>query len=481
MKYKWLIAFLFNTIVLLVATDYALAADINSVFKQKDLFSLDNFANPKEQVNIKLPLNSTSVSAAYTSKSFQQLQDGITELKFSSPLISLATDFTKDHYNLGISFNSYKINKVFPVLIKAGNLSFGGSLSRLNNPSLSTNITPFTNVTAEYKNITAGFSNPGTYTKPVSLFLQTSFNPNYSKHIESIEFTTCYYSKNLSLSLYSGFDIFKNSKVSFNSIIGTYSYNDKKLSSWFSDSFYYHEGNHLCMSNQFFFDSKHFKNYLYINSYESPFNSIQNTFLIEGSIYFPKYSFNYSFFYNPSEELLTSSDKVINSVFQFKINTQYKLDISQNFHIHNGLTVIADINLDENLHNIKVAAGTKLNFQKLQSTNNLIISGTIQNGNTDLIFEGQNYTFQSTNNFYISEIQNAIEIKAVFSCDKRDTVNSNYNFSYKIIYKPYFDIKNGVEVTFKENELQDIKINSTLNAKVQFRLYTLLFHLEFQV
>lgn len=481
MKYKWLIAFLFNTIVLLVATDYALAADIKSVFNQKDSFSLANFANPKEQVNIKLPLNSTSVSAAYTSKSFQQLQDGITELKLSSPLVSLATDFTKDHYNLGISFNSYKINKVFPVLIKAGNLSFGGSLSKLNTPSLSTNITPFTNVSAENKNITASFATPGSYTKPFSLFLQTSYNPKYSKQLNSIEFSSSYYSNNLSFSFYTDFDIFKNAKLSFNSILGTYSYNEKKTTSWFDDSFYYHAGNHFSMSNQLFFDAKHFRNYLYINSYESPFNSIQHTFRNEGAIIFPKYNFNYSVFYNPNKELLTSNDKMINPVFQCKINTQYKLDLNQNMTMQNGLTVMADINLNQTQHNIKCASGSKLIFNKLQSTNTVLITGTIQENSTGLSFQGKNYSLQTTNIFVTKELLNSIEIKASFSPDKNDSLKSDYSFSYKITYKPYFDIKNGVEVTFKENELQDIKINSTLNAKVQFRLYTLLFHLEFQV
>ena len=115
MKKIWLIAFIFNGLIF-----FSSAQTIENNF----IVSADN-----------------------------NLFDLTTNLKIKFPLLQINTSFSKDKFNFGLSLSDEKLNKPLLFTVKTGNLTTSGILSSLNNPLLSSYISPFSNPDLQIRQI----------------------------------------------------------------------------------------------------------------------------------------------------------------------------------------------------------------------------------------------------------------------------------------------------------------------------------------
>ena len=119
------------------------------------------------------------------------------------PLGQVKFSLTPENYNLGISAFSDKIAKSYPFCFKFGNLSAGGSLSKMNNPLLSTSTSPFSSGISSVNCITSSLPGYSSFSNPVSFFCQFS-NSNKKSPLFQWK-TNCFYSpeeENLAFSLH---------------------------------------------------------------------------------------------------------------------------------------------------------------------------------------------------------------------------------------------------------------------------------------
>ena len=446
MKHIWLIAFLFNTAL--------------CVWAQKISFRTDYDYYKEEFVN---------------------------SAKLSLPFVEARGSMKNDLWNYGVAVTTQNLLSLFPVTFMAGNLSQGGSISRLNSPALSSSVSAFGGTSVKATGLQATMPAVKSFTKPQSYFLQAGFAPK--KIISNFDVSSFYdgdtftYSSSLKLSP------FKKVDLSFCTTGGIFDYQKKKSDSWFLTEDFYNAGEHLCFNNQIYVNTKSFSSLFIVGTYGTPFGDFLNTWRSENVLKLKRFTFNLNGFYNDNDLVITSSDKKINPLLQVKTGGKYQIIGGGRWPVicATGMNVLANINLTETEHTVKSAFGIKLTASNITSQISVNINATVKNQENNLLVVFSGGSVQTSNNFYIKQLKTTATGKVTFSPNSKKTSwtfseKAGLNFEYTSPKGAIcFGNKNQITFTQKpEQQVSQINFTSSLNAKFQFQFCSFDLHLDFQ-
>jgi hypothetical protein len=314
----------------------------------------------------------------------------VTSEKLQTDYFTLGFYESKDKWSFGAFLSSGNLFKNFSFSAAGGNLSLSGSASKLNNPSLSSSITPFSSPDTKAQNLSISFSS-SSFSKPLSYFLEASYIRQIEKIVpgrtkkrkkekDSLSFkTNIFYSpddKILSSSAY--FDYSSHKKISYSlsltsSLTG---YERYKEDSWFMEKRYYGPGTMFSLGMQNRFKIKNLNSLLTINYYKSPLQTDDFTFSFENTFLINHLNLNLSLFYVPYD-LITSSQKKISEGFQIKSGFQYSFlkGIKKRGEV-SPLLIKSGLNIyfkKDDFYYAKASSGLSFTGEK----NNLVISTTL--------------------------------------------------------------------------------------------------------
>ena len=306
MKKIWLIAFIFNSLVLAGGKGFLCSAsEAPENFSDKLLYG----------GTLKLPF----VKAAYYGKG--------------------------EKNTFGILVFSQNLLKDFCITTQAGKISAAGALSKLNNPLLSASSSPFSTAQTSVSGITVSLPGSSSFSKPFSYSLQIDFNSGNKKSssknnnyftLKKASANIIYTQNNSELFNFSDSDttafstmlkLSGKNKTSFtaSTALGLFPYDENISTSWFSNSFmenYFYQGKHFCQNVQGSFSINDFSTALSAAVYQSPFGSFDWSFRNENKLKADNLVISFSQACIPSP-VLTSSQKKLSPNYQAKTSMQY--------------------------------------------------------------------------------------------------------------------------------------------------------------
>ena len=364
MKKIWLIALIFNTLFF----------GFGNTQNFSEQFRLDLFASEKLDFE-KGTSGDLSLKNNFTDN---LLYGGTLFLPF------LKLFYIRKDKNQAFSMQASTQNLLQGIYITAlaGNLSFSGALSKLNNPVLSTSSSPFSAAQTGISGITVSSQSTSALSKPFSYVLQfdftgkkvCSFKKKVSANIlytqKSENFFSFSNNDTLAFSSLLKLSNKKKNTFSFSTALGLFPYDENVSSSWFSKGFlnnYYYHGKHYCQNIQGSFLIKDFSTSLSASVYESPFGNYFWTFQNENKLSPGNLTINFSQFYSPYP-VFTSSSKIVKISYQAKTSIQYNLFSILNDKIFLTKTALGFYysQTDENTI-YKISAGIKNSYEKLTS------------------------------------------------------------------------------------------------------------------
>lgn len=413
--------------------------------------------------------------------------------RISLPVAEIRASSEPDKYNFGFLLTSAKFMKKLPVEIKFGNLSAGGSLSRLNSPELSNGTSPFSNGISSVTGISASLPGYTSFSKPESTFLQLKAN-QLVKH----PFSFCanvWISPENSSPVFSVqlCDKFLNNQIVLTSAFttGRFYYDEKNSSSWFLESPYYIADSHLCSQLQF---SAEFKNKnrkasfytgLTTGIYESPFGPFTAVYRLDLKLSIKQTDFYTSAFLNQYEETLTSSAKTLSPCIQLKGGFLTKRPVligKQNLYfLRIGINAYSKINLTDTEHPLRINAGLQLTSDLTTisfsaSANTALLSKSPELPPEDISFNS--ISAQIKNAWYLKNFTPSITMTAEkrfnTASDKNDDMK--YKLQLNLTHNSKCKITSGCAFSFsaKDNSICDKKLSANLNCRVNLKMFTLI-------
>ena len=422
-------------------------------------------------------------------------QEFLAFTKVNVPFVEARGAVTNDsrwNYSVGIS-----TQKLFPKLVfsaKAGNLTATGSLSKLNSPALSGSIGAFSNSSLKLSGLEVSHGQYDSFSAAPGYSFEAGYSPGGI--IKQITFDVYYKDKkddadgSLTTSAKIRIQPAKKTEISFCTTAGLYPYKKKNITSWFTDEAFYKQGNHICFNNQIFVNAGNCSSLFVIGTYETPFGNFINTWRSENLLKFKHFSFTLNGFYNPNDEVITSSDKKINPLMQFSSGVQYNFitETKVPVKITTGLNTFVELNLAQKNHTLKNALGIKYSAMDFAGLLSFNISTKLDNSGEGINTSFENGSIETSNSFYINNFTPKLTTKFTFTPDQNKT---KWTFSQRIGLEFEYEMpdqtvtfsnKNQVTFTQKTDDSKNkIAFTCSLNAKFQFRFCILHVHLEFQV
>lgn len=300
--------------------------------------------------------------------------------------------------NFGAAVTTAKLFPRLPLTFRVGNLGAGGSLSVLNSPELSSGSTPFTQTLTVPAALTATLPGSASYSKPVSAFFEARLTQSARVHNShpALPAITC----NLWLTPQTASPVgslitvwriplrVPTLTLSTSFTTGLFNYESNATGSWFLKSPCYPASAHWCSLFQTGADLKTTQTTTSLNLtaalYESPFGFYQLLYRSDLRHTRKHLEFFTQFFFNPYDEVLTSSEKKLTSSFQTKggiiLKTQSKLAA---LYLHSpvflklGVNAFCRINLTETEHPIKINTGAVFTSGPVSTTATYSISGSL--------------------------------------------------------------------------------------------------------
>ena len=424
-------------------------------------------------------LNSKDVSLKQSTLSFYIDSNNTFGLNIKNPFGEFHYACQEEKYNFGITATSEKFS-LFPVTFRTGHLSTTGSLSRLNSPLLSSTVSPFSTGFSEAACITTSLPGNSSFSKPVTLFFQSAVSPK-SSTINSIKINSLYDPQNCQLA-FSGLGTFqffqKKLKIKTSVTTGFFSYQENTFSSWFSNELYYPQGNHFCSLYQNTLQYKAVSSTVSAGVYETPFSAWSYILRADNKLNLNKFGFNISVLYNPNtykDSVLTSSGKTLSDTLQLKNGIQYKFTTGRSFPvlIKTGIQNFLNINLSQNQHPVKIAAGLQLTtpFYAASLTasagfncNSSYIS------NMTLLFDKAAVQFKNT--FYFQFAVPSFTYNFTFDpSDDYSSISTVNKFNISLYYLNQSKISSNCSLTVngKDKECTEKKISFGITSKFMYK------------
>ena len=399
--------------------------------------------------------------------------------RISLPFAEVRFTTREEKKNYGISLTTRNLVKQAPVEIKYGNLSFSGSLTKLNSPELSNGTSPFSSSILSPLCISASLPGYSSFSKEESYFFQAKLNkinkspfsftinmallPEYSYPIFSTLISNKFFSNQLSLSAAC--------------TAGKFLFEGNDSSSWLLTSPYYVGGEIFASLLQL---SAGFKGKTTGNSiqtsfmtafYESPFGPYTNVYRADLKLSLNHLDFFTSAFLNSYKETLTSSEKMLNPDSQFKAGfvtkTPFLSKKSNLWFIKFGLNAYTKINFTENLHPLRINTGLQFSSDITSIALSLSADAKMisENPDTNLqSLEKNDITFQIKNTWYFKSFNPALAL-TVNKNNYRLTINVSNNSQQRI---------NGnciLNISTKENKIEK-KLTASLTCRFKVRTIT---------
>lgn len=388
---------------------------------------------------------------------------GAVQEKLLLPFAEIRTsqDFELEgmNYNWGTVIFTPKNFKNFPCQFKAGNLTPGGGISKLNNPALSSTITPFSTAKTDVSIITAGLPGISNYSKPVSYFAEIGYINR--KKVFSESKINCFYNPQTDFPVFSGsqtFSIYKNCSVTTALTAGCFTYKENTFNSWFTTTdYYFHKGKHFCMNPQILLEVPHFKTLFSAATYEDPYGEVFATYKTENKLSLGRYTLNLSLFLNEEENLLSANESLIKDTFQTKIGVQanYPVGKKRPVFLKTGFNAYSDVRLNQNNfkeHKFKLAAGAKISSLLYNFAFTGLANFTCDSSQRTFQTDFDSASFLFSNNWHFTKIvpgitagisfipenhyqslttTEKIGLSAVFCKNPKVTASSSFSFTQK--------------------------------------------------
>ncbi len=436
--------------------------------------------------------------------------------KIVSPLTEFRISRREDRQNFGFLFSGEKGLKRLPLEIKIGNLSCGGSLTRLNSPELSSGSSPFSSGLISTTALTASlpgyssfskeesafcqlkFTNPAK--KPFSLLLNVWVSPENPDPVFSSIISDRFFADRLTL------------KASFTA--GKFFYSDNFSSSWFLKEPAYTEGSHFCSLAQLSAELKNQKNTVSAFTgftgavYESPFGPLTAVYRTELKLSIKKTEFYAAAFLNAYEDVLTSSGKKLEPCAQFKggfiTKKPFLVKNTSLFFLKGGINAYTRINLTKNEHPLQVNTG-------LQLSSELTSLSFILSANTKMLTEASNQPpekikdtrlgFQIKNSWYFNSLTTGLSFSSEKKLQEYDMYSTQAQASEEkavqtssqtVVYREPEPVKYKIQLSLSNNKkhkisgslnysfttkgttVTDSKISATVNCRLNFKNLTII-------
>lgn len=388
-----------------------------------------------------------------------------TSVLFPFAKISTASNF--EDYNFGFNLFSANYKKNFPCQLMIGNLSASGSYSKLNNPQISSNVSPFSNGNTSLQSITACLPGLSTYTKPLGYFAEAAYH-NKKSVISDVKING-YYNSEL---LYPAASTLIKISPSKNFALGTsftasiFSYQNNDLYYWFNPSnFYFSKGQKLCTNSQFYILVPHFSALANICIFETPFGTLQPVYKIDTNFNFKKISFYLSGFAN-QKKVISANDTVIPPEMQIKtgIKTKKILGSSSPLLFKTGLGLNLCVKPENESFPFKISPGFQLTGKRFSFSIIPDLNYYIENSSS--------YTFDFSSAKVTADYSlnsDRISSQFIFSASYKpqksgNTTSQKLNINLKALKNPKLTSSFNLEATEKDNTTEKIEAGTSIYA-----------------
>jgi len=437
----------------------------------------------KKLIDIIIVVFTISTSTVYCKSSLKTYFDTdktqAVDFKFIAGQFKLA--HREGNVNMGIAAFSDAVAKNVSFQLLCGNLSLGGSLSKLNNPLLSTSSSAFSTGFASIDSFTANLPSYTSFSNPIRFFLQ--FGNLFKKSAFIHWKVNCFYSpedeKN-AFSIFLNKNFFKNQvKLKGQFSLGTFPYKENSITSWFSDELFYHQGMHLCSNYQLSLEYQKFKTSFLHGIYENPFGGLSSIYRNDNKLSTDHFIFALSTLYNPNSKentIITSSDKILENCFQLRFGLQYKYKIGKSFpiFIKNAFSSYFNLNLcsEEGPHDLRLCAGSQ--FTCLFTTTSLLLSvnGSLYNKNNTPSYNFDSASIKVQNSAYIWDFTPGFNASITFTPSSDfESLSISSKFGLKLIYSKFPKISGNASISFnhKDGELTSRKFTASLKSTFTFK------------
>lgn len=388
---------------------------------------------------------------------------------------SVTSDFQKKNWN--IAFNSKKLIPFAVCNLKAGNISGGGSLSKLNSPELTFGTSPFISATSlKTTKLTCSQASYDSFSKSTGIFTQLSFGRKDGL-LDELDFSFCYDTNSFtsSLNLKKAFD--KNS-ISLNFTGGLYPYKKANQESWFNDRLYYHSGKHICSYAQLCFSFPAFSTVISSGIYESPFGKYETVYRMENRLKLKNFVFELNGFYNPDERIITSSDKKLSPLLQ--IQSAAGIQINK---LRIAGKTQADINLGEKTHCIKNTIGTGWNINTFEGSVQAYSIINVEEKNDSLKFELGKSDLKTVLGLYIGDVKPELNFKFSITPDHSKGLHTfNESLKLKCTYYGKFDLSGYANLELEQkNKKNKNKFTAGAELKIKIKWFSLKVEVDIEV
>ncbi|MCR4579776.1 MAG: hypothetical protein K5681_05460, partial [Treponema sp.] len=344
-----------------------------------------------------------SVLELYTGGDIGQAFTGGGRLKLSFGEVRFS--LCDQDYNFGITATSRFVTKTFPVYFKAGNLSLSGIISRMNSPQLSASAMPFSASVSNVSVMTASLPAFTSFSKANSLFLQAGVY----KKVFCSELSTWYSPEEEKLAFSSGgqLKLPGNNNLRFALAGGFFPHKEIGEAAWFLSKPYYPSGSHFCSALMLYASGLWGKTSFVAGLNENPFGKAAVWSRFDFRLNGEHFIWGSSAFYNNSPLNISSTEKLLDQIFQLKGNLQYKSILkTKSFPVFfkSGISSYWGLKLKENIHDCKLGLGLQFLFPltliQFSLVSDFDLSADFTQPLSDLSLSFKSSTLQIKNNWY---------------------------------------------------------------------------------
>jgi len=209
-----------------------------------------------------------------------------------------------------------------PVVIQAGTLVPGGSWKRLSSPELSTSISPFSKSFSLRQGLSSSLPGPFTGERPFAGYISAGI-PETAGLFKDSAISLFYQDDGTcAASAVCSINIPHMIRTEF-SFTGGRFFLSNTLSSWFSDTAFFHADWFPAFSVQALFHSQTFMSLLTVNAYEQPFSQIRYTYRSENKLTFRRFIFILAGFAADGKNIRCPDNSLLTTLGQLQAASQY--------------------------------------------------------------------------------------------------------------------------------------------------------------
>ena len=404
-------------------------------------------------------------------------------IKMLTPFTEFRLATRPQDHNLGLRLSTKSFCKTLPVEIKFGNLSCGGSLSKLNSPELSNGTSPFSSGLIQTASLSANLPGYTSFSKPESTFLQIKIN-NLLKKSQSLCINT-WFSPDISGPVVSAMlsDKYFSNQLTLNASCtsGNFYYKDNSANSWFLETPYYTADSHFCSLLQMSADlknkTKKIGAYTGFSAavYESPFGPYSSAVRADTKLSIKQTEFYTSAFLNAYEDILTSSGKELEPSFQIKTGILTKKPFlyknTQLVFVKFGTNVFTNIKLIQTEHPVRLNTGIQFSTDFNSLSFSVSADGKIHSNTKDMNPQEIKRTaiaFQIKNSWYLKTFSPGI----VFTVQKKDDDQSiNYKVQINMTNTAKHKLSGNCSVSIleKDGDITDKNFSASLTCRLNYK------------